>query len=94
MGYSAKHPSEEDTLCARYIIDKLEGREPDFAGMTDIIRNSSGKRFFIQEDQGHCPQEDFDLCLRLNAFSFIIKAVPDDIFDVVLVKKELQNQSA
>jgi len=89
MGYSAKYPIEEDTLCAEYIKQSLEGKAPDFDHMVKVIRETSGRRFFIPEYQGHCPKEDFDLCLRLNAFDFVIQAIPDDMFGVVLVKKEL-----
>lgn len=84
MGYAADHPTEEDTLCAEYLKQKLEKNEPDFATMVQEIRKTSGKRFFKPNKQEHCPKEDFDLCLRLNAFDFIIKAFNDEEFGIVL----------
>jgi 2-phosphosulfolactate phosphatase len=74
MGYSALHPIEEDSFCAEYIRDKLEGREPDYAGMTETIRMTSGRRFFVAENQGHSPATDFYLCLDLNRFDFVLRA--------------------
>lgn len=89
MGYSAQRPIEEDSLCATYMKEKLEGLEPDFSEMVDVIRKTSGRRFFNQETQEHCPKEDFDLCLRLDAFDFFIKAEKDEEFGMILTKAVL-----
>jgi 2-phosphosulfolactate phosphatase len=76
MGYAAERPIEEDTLCAEYIKDKLRDRQPDYEEMTRTIRYSSGKRFFIAENQGHAPSSDFYLCLDINRFDFVLRAIP------------------
>jgi 2-phosphosulfolactate phosphatase len=74
MGYAARHPIEEDTLCATYIRTKLTGATPDYDEMTETIRKTSGKRFFIAGHQAHAPSTDFYLCLDLNRFDFILQA--------------------
>lgn len=74
MGYSALFPIEEDTLCAEYIRNELEGRTNNFTEMLNIIRNSSGKRFFEEEKQEYSPATDFDLCTKLNHFNFVLRA--------------------
>ncbi len=74
MGYSAEKRIEEDTFCAQYIYNSLKGLEIDFNSMIQIIRETSGKRFFDPKLAGHNPPEDFDLCLDLNRFDFIIRA--------------------
>lgn len=74
MGYAARHPIEEDTLCAEYIRLKLRGETPDYTEITETIRRTSGKRFFVAENQDHAPSTDFYLCLDLNRFDFILKA--------------------
>ncbi|MCK4745814.1 MAG: 2-phosphosulfolactate phosphatase [Bacteroidales bacterium] len=76
MGYAAQYPIEEDTLCAEYIRGKLNGENPDFSKITEIIRKSSGKRFFIAGNQGHAPSTDFYLCLDINRFDFVLEARP------------------
>lgn len=76
MGYSAMYPVEEDTFCAEYIRDRIEGNHPDFDRMAEEIRRSSGKRFFIAANQGHAPSTDFYLCLDINRFDFVLKAMP------------------
>ncbi|MBE0654915.1 MAG: 2-phosphosulfolactate phosphatase [Bacteroidales bacterium] len=78
MGYSTLYPAEEDSLCAQYIKNELEGKESDFEAMKAEIRSSSGKRFFIPEKQDYAPEEDFYLCLELNRFNFVLKAVKED----------------
>lgn len=74
MGYSAMFPIEEDTFCADYIKNELEGNSNDFDAMKRIIRAGSGKRFFEPEKQAFSPSSDFELCLALNRFNFVIKA--------------------
>jgi len=73
MGYACEYPTDEDTLCAEWIKNELENKPNDFAGMTKIIRSGSGARFFDPEKQSWSPQADFDLCLNLNRFNFVLK---------------------
>ncbi len=74
MGYAARHPIEEDSLCAEYIRMKLQGETPDYNEMTETIRQTSGKRFFVAGHQDFAPSTDFYFCLDLNRFDFILKA--------------------
>lgn len=74
MGYSMKHPTEEDTLCAEYIKASLENTPIDFSKIKETIRNSSAKRLFMPENQIFSPSSDFDLCTDLGKFNFILKA--------------------
>jgi len=73
MGYSAQYPVEEDTYCAEYIKNKLEDKEIDFQSMKQKIKSGSGKRFFEDQKQDFAPSTDFELCLELNRFNFIIR---------------------
>lgn len=74
MGYAAEYPVEEDTFCAEYIKNELCGVKSNFQKYVDIIRHTSGKRFFEKEKQHFSPSSDFDLCLQLNRFNFVLKA--------------------
>lgn len=74
MGYAAASPVEEDNLCAEFIQNALENRSSDFPEMVETIRRTSGRRFFREDMQEHCPSQDFNLCLDLNRFQFILKA--------------------
>jgi len=74
MGYAALRPIEEDTFCAEYIGETLNGRQADFQKMVRIIKDTSAKRFYDPANASFSPPEDVDLCLNLNRFNFILKA--------------------
>lgn len=73
MGYSCQYPTDEDTLLAVYIKNELEGIPNDFEAMVKQIREGDGARFFAPEKQEWAPAADFDLCLSLNRFNFVLK---------------------
>ena len=74
MGYSMRYPTEEDTYCAEYIKACVEGKPLDFNEIKEVIRNTSAKRLFAPENQTFSPSSDFDLCMDLGRFNFILKA--------------------
>ncbi len=73
MGYACLYPTDEDTLCAEYIKNELEGIESDYGRMVDVIKKGDGRRFFDPEKQSWSPEKDFKLCLDLNRFDFVLK---------------------
>ena len=73
MGYACEYPTDEDTLCAQYIKNELEGRSSDFKTMVKQIKSGDGARFFDPEKQSWSPESDFHLCLDLNRFDFVLK---------------------
>jgi len=77
MGYACEYPTDEDTLCAQFIKNELEGVANNFDEMVEIIRKGSGARFFDTEKQNWSPQADFKLCLDLNRFNFVLKVEQD-----------------
>jgi 2-phosphosulfolactate phosphatase len=74
MGYSTQYPTEEDTFCAEYIRNSLLEMPTDIAAMIEIMRNTSGKRFFEPQNQCHSPESDFHLCTELGKYNFVLKA--------------------
>lgn len=85
MGYACEYPTDEDTLCAEYIKNELEGVDSDFEAIKDTIRKRDGARFFDPEKQSWSPQSDFDLCLSLNRFDFVLKVEQEN--DLVYLRK-------
>lgn len=73
MGYSCEYPTDEDTFLAEYIANELEGRENNFQEMVEKLRTGSGARFFEAENQEWSPSSDFDYCLTLNQFPFVLR---------------------
>lgn len=73
MGYAGRYQVEEDASCAKYIAARLRNEPVDFDAMVKLIRRTSGRRFFLDEKQHYAPREDFDLCLNINRFNFVLK---------------------
>jgi 2-phosphosulfolactate phosphatase len=73
MGYACAYPTDEDTMCAEYIKNELENIPNNFNKIIEIIKQGSGARFFDPEKQDWSPKSDFDLCLHLDRFNFILK---------------------
>lgn len=73
MGYACEYPTDEDTLCAEFIKNELLGLSNNFKEMVKIIKAGSGSRFFDPQKQSWSPQADFELCLDINRFSFVLK---------------------
>jgi 2-phosphosulfolactate phosphatase len=77
MGYACEYPTDEDTFCAEFIKNELLGIPNNFQEIVGIIKRGSGARFFDPEKQSWSPQADFDLCLDINRFGFILKVEKD-----------------
>jgi 2-phosphosulfolactate phosphatase len=43
--------------------------------MVKTIKEGSGARFFDKEKQSWSPKKDFELCLALNRFDFVLKVI-------------------
>ena len=73
MGLEGREPTEEDTLCAEYIRARLLGENPDISAEMDDLRNTSGAKFFDPAQQEAFPRPDFDMCIQLNKFDFVLQ---------------------
>ena len=78
MGLAAKEPTDEDTLCARYIKAILEGKENKIDMKLEIerLKHTSGAKFFDDKQQHVFPKEDFSMCVDVDKFNFVIKYDP------------------
>jgi len=73
MGYEGKRPTQEDTFLAEYIRAKLLDQETDFEQMKEILRKGEGARLLDPNNHTWSPASDFDLCLDLDRFDFVLK---------------------
>jgi 2-phosphosulfolactate phosphatase len=82
MGLGGVKEADEDTLCAEYLRNALEGRSNDFDKTYRYLRQESKTGSFLDLiGEASAPKEDFDLCLAVNAFDFVLRAAPfrDDL---------------
>ncbi len=74
MGLNGTEPTDEDTLCARYIMSLLENRPiHDMEEQMARLKTTSGAKFFDPAQQDVFPEADFHLCVQLNRFSFVLR---------------------
>lgn len=80
MGLGGETEADEDTLCAHYIKDALEGKENDFPQIVEYLCNESKTGSFLDEvsPDASTPKEDFEKCLSLDKFDFVLKAEVSD----------------
>lgn len=74
MGWEGQELADEDTLCAEYIKNALEGRANEFSDIVQFLRERSKTgRFLDLNGESTAPASDFDLCLSLDRFDFVLK---------------------
>ena len=73
MGYAGKYETEEDTLCAEYIKSILEETPFDMKAGIDLLKRTSGAKFFDPCQKDIFPEKDFEMCTRTDCFDFIIR---------------------
>ena len=77
MGHETVAESDEDTLCAELIRDAARGTPVDFDSIRERLRRSTAAERFFDPAKDWAPARDFDLCLALGRFDFILRYVVD-----------------
>lgn len=90
MGHEAVEPSDEDTLCAEFIRDSLFGVATDFDIIRARLRKCHAAEKFFDPEKTWAPERDFELCLDLGRFDFVLMARSDARGMVCLQKVDLQ----
>jgi 2-phosphosulfolactate phosphatase len=72
-GFEGQRETLEDTLCAEYLRDLLEGCRPDFEFIRERIAGSECSRRFLHPLDRTCPEQDLHLCLDLDRFDFVVR---------------------
>lgn len=78
MGHEGKKERDEDRLCAEYLRSVLEEHPLEFAAIREHLRSSDGAQKFFDPEKDWAPRSDFDLCLDLDRFSFVLRAEKED----------------
>ena len=76
MGSGGVIIADEDELCAEYIKIALEGKENDFKKIVEHLRGYISAKKFFDPEKDWAPERDFELCLNLNKFDFVLKVEP------------------
>lgn len=74
MGWNGREPADEDVLYARYLEGLLTGNPLPFEPMKEFLRHhSKTSSFRTVLDPDSLPEGDFDLCLDLDRFPFVLQ---------------------
>jgi len=79
MGYEGHTPTQEDTFLAEYVRAKLRHESTDFDGMKDVLRFGDGARLLDPANNEWSPASDFNLCLDLDRFDFVLRLEKEEI---------------
>lgn len=74
MGAKGVLNADEDTLCAEYIKNALENKPNDFSRIVKYLRGYISAQKFFDPAKDWAPERDFELCLSLDKFDFVLKA--------------------
>jgi 2-phosphosulfolactate phosphatase len=73
LGHEGSGADLEDELCARLIQARLASEPFDLGSWYAQLRAGPGRYFFTEAQQEY-PREDFDRCLALDRFDFVLCA--------------------
>lgn len=78
MGWNADLRTDEDELCALYLRNLLEGREPSSDALRQLVRASGQVGKFYDPAQPHFYPEDCDMAIDVNRYDFAIRVARED----------------
>jgi len=73
MGWNANVRTDEDELCALYLRNLLQGRQPDPAAVRTLVQSSGEVAKFQDSAQPHFHPEDCEWALDVDRFDFAIR---------------------
>ncbi len=78
MGWNANLRTDEDELCALYLRNLLEGRNPDTDALRQLVQASGQVAKFYDPAQPHFHPEDCEMSLDIDRFDFAIRVARED----------------
>jgi 2-phosphosulfolactate phosphatase len=69
--------SLEDTMCAMFLKNAVEGYPNSYEALRNYLRNLPSASMFFDSARTDAPEQDFDFCTDLDRFDFALDAVPD-----------------
>jgi hypothetical protein len=69
--------TDEDEVCAYYLHNRLEGRQPDKAAVKSLVRSGNSFGWYLQEHDDGYPT-DGEIGLQIDACNFTIRVQRED----------------
>lgn len=86
MGTAGTMRAQEDMMCAIYIKNELEDYPNSFVTIKQFLAKVDSAEKFFDPKLDYAPERDFELCLDLDKFDFVLKATPREDGSVRLDK--------
>ena len=80
---------DEDELCAKYIKQKLEGKNPDFNKIKTHLKKYKSALKFFDINKPEFPKGDFDCAMNIDKFKFVLRVV-EKSNELSIVKEDLK----
>jgi len=74
MGTAGVMRAQEDMMCAMYIKNELDGYPNSFETLRKFLAGVDSAEKFFDETKDYAPERDFELCMNLSAFDFVLRA--------------------
>ncbi len=75
MGTGGVEPTPEDMMCSLYLKNALEEFPNSIEALRRFLRTVPSAQKFFDPAQAHfSPEKDFELCLELDRFDFVLRA--------------------
>jgi len=78
MGDQGRARSAEDDICAELIAARLSGADYDTDGIAERLRHTAAAAKFFDPAATWAPERDFELCLAIDCFDFVLRLAPPD----------------
>lgn len=78
MGTGGVMRAQEDMMCAMYIKNELDGYPNSFETLKKFLSQVDSAEKFFDDSKSYAPERDFELCMNLNKFDFVLKALARD----------------
>lgn len=88
LGESGRMPSPEDTMCAIYLKNELEGFPNSFETLARYLTGVPSAEKFHDPAKDYAPLRDLELCLSLDRFPFVLHAEPGPEGSLRLVRRD------
>lgn len=89
LGSSGIEICDEDQLCAKYIKQKLEGKNPDFNKIKSHLKKYKSALKFFDIKKPEFPKGDFDCAMDIDKFKFVLRIVEKDN-ELSIIKEDLK----
>jgi 2-phosphosulfolactate phosphatase len=76
VGTGGTMRAQEDMMCAMYLKNALEDYPNSFKTLKSFLAQVESAEKFFDPSKDYAPERDFELCMDLDRFDFVLRACP------------------